>query len=263
MPRYRQGIAGIQACSQRVLTLMNVVFFFKHRTDFIRKFYDEAVRPFLRTQKLIEAEEEPYVPPYSEDGEPPFLEEWIEADTSIQIVGRTAISLLSESLKVYFIQWDELLGTQCSKYFKDEFKKGYWSGYRRCFSAAYAIDWTKCPAEAEIIEQVALARNLSQHAGRISQLSIRHPRDLRERFPNPIFVPEYEKNLEDDELTSLSWLGSDLVITRDALSEAIRQTELLVDWLEPQFQSDPMGFSKRQALMPSTWVSVPNHGKSC
>jgi hypothetical protein len=44
------------------------------------------------------------------------------------------------------------------------------------------------------------------------------------------------KNLGDDELTDLSWLGSQLVITRDALLEAIRQTELLVDWLEPQLE---------------------------
>jgi hypothetical protein len=144
---------------------MNVDFFFKRRTEFIRKFYDEAVQPFLQTQKLIEAEEEPY-PPYSEDGDPPFLEEWIEVDTSIQIVGRTAISLLSESLKVYFVQWDKLLAIR-SKYFADEFKKkGYWSSYRRCLAAAYAIDWTKCPADTEIIEQIALARNLSQHAGK-------------------------------------------------------------------------------------------------
>ncbi len=51
---------------------MDVDFFFKRRTDFIRKFYDEAVGPFLRTQKLIEAEEEPYVPPCNEDSEPPI-----------------------------------------------------------------------------------------------------------------------------------------------------------------------------------------------
>jgi hypothetical protein len=216
---------------------MDVDFFFKLRTDFTRKFYDEAVRPFLQKQKLIEAEEEPYVPPYSEDGEPSFLQEWIEADTSIQIVGRTAISLLSESLKVYFIQWEKLLGIQRSKFFEDEFKKkGYWSSYRRCFAAAYAIDWTKCPADSEIIEQIAIARNLSQHAGRNTQLSICHPRNLRERFPKPIFVSDLEKNLEGDDLATLSWLGSNLIITRDALLEAIRQAELLVDWLEPQLQ---------------------------
>jgi hypothetical protein len=216
---------------------MDVDFFFKLRTNFIRKFYEEAARPFLQTQRLIEEEKEPYVPPYREDSEPPFLEEWKDADTSIQIVGRTAISLLSESLKVYFMQWDTLLGKKCSsKYLEAEFKKGYLRGYRRCFAAAYAIDWTKCPADLEIIEQISLARNQSQHAGKISTLSISHPRNLREKFPNPIFVKEYEKYLDEDQLAALSWLGPDLVIARDALLEAIRQAELLVDWLEPQLQ---------------------------
>jgi hypothetical protein len=215
---------------------VNVDFFLKLRTSFIRKFYDAAVKGFLETQRLIEAEEEPFVPPYSEDGEPPFLEEWIDAETSIQIVGRTAISMLSESLKVYFGQWDELLGIGCGKHLKAAFKKGYWNGYRECFAKTCGIDWTQCPADLEIIEQVALARNQSQHAGRISSLSVRHPGNLRERFPKPIFVHEHENRLEGDELASLSWLGSELVISRDALVESVRQVELLVDWLEPQMQ---------------------------
>jgi hypothetical protein len=47
---------------------MDVDFFLRLRTNFILKFYDEAVKPFLQTQRLIEAEEEPFVPTYSEDG---------------------------------------------------------------------------------------------------------------------------------------------------------------------------------------------------
>ena len=69
---------------------MDVDFFLKRRTAFIRKFYDAAVKGFLETQRLIETEEAPYEPPYSgedSDGEPPFLEEWIDSDTSIQIIG--------------------------------------------------------------------------------------------------------------------------------------------------------------------------------
>jgi len=216
---------------------MNVRFFFKRRIGFIRRFYDSAIRTFEETKRLIEEEKEPYIPPYSEDGEPPFLEEWIDADTSVQIVGRTAISMLSESLKIYFVQWDQLLGASCGSRFKDEFKKGYWNGYRKCFAELFGVDWVQCPADAKIIEQIALARNSSQHAGAISSLSARHPQDLRKRFPNPIFVPEHEKSLDDDQLDSLSLLGSQLVISRDALLESIQQAELLVDWLEPQLQN--------------------------
>ena len=220
---------------------MDVDFFLKLRTNFILKFYDEAVKPFLETQRLIEAGEEPFVPPYSEDGEPAFQVEWSNADTAVQIVGRTAISMLSESLKVYLIQWDELLGIQCGKHLKAEFKKGYWTGYRECFAQACAIDWSKCPADAEFIEQIALARNSSQHAGKIGSMSAEHPKDLRNRFPNPVFVNEYEKNLDPDDVRALSWLGSKLIVSREALVESIRQVELLVDWLEPQMQKVKWG----------------------
>jgi hypothetical protein len=56
------------------------------------------------------------------------------------------------------------------------------------------------------------------------------------RVPNPVFVREHEKNLDLDDARALSWLGSELVVSRDALVESIRQVELVVDWLEPQLQ---------------------------
>ena len=56
---------------------MQIDNFLKNRTQFIRYFYDHAVSPFKGILIAIEKEEEPYVPPYSEDPEPPFLEEWI------------------------------------------------------------------------------------------------------------------------------------------------------------------------------------------
>ena len=216
---------------------MDVDFFLKRRTAFIGDFYDNAVRGFLETQRLIESREPPFDdPPYDESGEPPFLGEWLNAETSIEVIGRTAISMLSKSLKVYFIQWDGLLGIQCAKRVKAEFRQGYWHGYRACFANACGIDWTQCPADADFIEQIALARNTSQHGGRITSMAAQHPKDLRARFANPIFLAEYEKNADEDEIRALTWLGSKLIVSRDALFEAIRQVELLVDWLEPQLQ---------------------------
>ncbi len=53
------------------------------------------------------------VPPYSEDGEPPFLDEWIRAKTSIEITGATCVSMLSEALKLYFKTWERELGLEC------------------------------------------------------------------------------------------------------------------------------------------------------
>jgi hypothetical protein len=92
---------------------MDVGWFLKERTKFIRHYYAVAAEPFEAIKSKIEKGEEPYEPPYSEDGEPPFLEEWSDAETCIQVIGRTCVTMLSESLKLYFQTWEELLDLRC------------------------------------------------------------------------------------------------------------------------------------------------------
>jgi len=78
---------------------MDVLYFLKERTRLIREYYEHAARPFNEIIRKIEAEEEPYIPPYSEDPEPAFLSEWIEADELLDVTGRCCISMLSASLR--------------------------------------------------------------------------------------------------------------------------------------------------------------------
>jgi hypothetical protein len=81
---------------------LDILFFLKLRTDFIRRQYDVAGAAFVEEKRLIEDAQAPYDnPPYREDGEPPYLEEWMDADTSIQLVGISCVSLLSDALKLY------------------------------------------------------------------------------------------------------------------------------------------------------------------
>jgi len=46
-------------------------------------------------------------------------------------------------------------------------------------------------------------------------------RPTSERFARavskPIFIAEYEKNADEDEICALTWLGSKLIVSRDAL----------------------------------------------
>ena len=61
---------------------MDAKFFLKRRTSFIRFFYDTSAAAFRSVQTKIEAKEAPFDnPPYSEDPEPAYLEEWMEAET--------------------------------------------------------------------------------------------------------------------------------------------------------------------------------------
>lgn len=69
-----------------------VLYFLKERTKFIRRFYEGAGELFRATIRQIEAKEPPFdEPPYSEDGEPPFMEEWTDATMALEMLGRTCI----------------------------------------------------------------------------------------------------------------------------------------------------------------------------
>lgn len=218
---------------------MDVDFFLKERTKFIREYYATAVTPFETIISKIENCEEPYVPPYSEDGEPPFLAEWSDADASIQIVGRTCVSMLSESLKMYLQTWEGLLRLRCQPALSSIFKKqGFFAGYKECFRQAAGLDWENCPADLAVIEQIILARNVSaHHNGNISSMSVRYTRIDREKFENPLFLHDHEKRaLDEDQKAVFNFLGSELIITKETFYEALQQVEALVEWMEPKLQ---------------------------
>lgn len=82
---------------------MDADYFLKQRTAFISFFYDESTRAFSAICVKIENSESPFDdPPYSEDPEPPFLREWMDAKTAIEIVRQSCVGLLSDSLKLFF-----------------------------------------------------------------------------------------------------------------------------------------------------------------
>lgn len=48
----------------------------------------------LRTRKP------PFIPPYSEDGEPAYLNEWLESDSSVQVLGSACLSMAESGVTV-------------------------------------------------------------------------------------------------------------------------------------------------------------------
>jgi hypothetical protein len=69
---------------------MDAVYFLKQRTDFIRLFFDGSEKSFIEVKRRIEAEE------------PPYLEQWLNAEVALDLVGLSCISLLSNTLKLDF-----------------------------------------------------------------------------------------------------------------------------------------------------------------
>ena len=65
---------------------MDVDWFLKERTKFIRQYYALAIAPFETIISQIENGEEPYQPPYSDDGEPPFQAESRSALATLRLL---------------------------------------------------------------------------------------------------------------------------------------------------------------------------------
>lgn len=212
---------------------MDVLFFLKERTRLIRQYYENAASPFDEIIRKIEVEEEPYVPPYSEDTESPFLSEWIDANELREVTGRCCLSMLSASLQLYFKTWERNLGLDCSRAFQAVFKsEGPVGGYRACLASCGGIDWSQCPADLGIIEQVVLARNRDQHPENITSVRVTHAEKDRQRFPRPFFMSEHEAELFEEGDERRLFMSPSVHVPREKLMTAIEQVECLCEWLE-------------------------------
>lgn len=215
---------------------MEVGYFLTERTSFVRAFYFDAVSPFLERQRLIENGEAPFIPSYSEDPEPAFLVEWIAAEDAIELIGRTCVSMLSDSLKLYFTEWERQLGISCQRNCKATFtKQGFLQGFRICLQKYTGVDWADGAFDFDVIEQIILARNAAQHPTEITSLNVSHRGALRNGKRALLFAHDYEMDLLPEQ-GSLGWaiMNPRIHVSKEGLLTAIKQIEMLVQWLEPQ-----------------------------
>jgi hypothetical protein len=213
---------------------MDAVHFLKNRTNFIRFYYDAAATPFDEIKHAIDNKLPPFdSPPYSEDPEPPFLDEWIDAGTGVQVLGLSCVSLLSDTLKLYFqaIQ-HRVIGFS----FADEkaaFKCGFIDAYLAALGEILETDWSDCPADLAVIEQIVLARNRGQHGGDLRCFDVSHDNKMLEKHPNPFFASEEEwKRWSADGKCLSTFLMPAIDVTRDKLFAALKEVESLADFIE-------------------------------
>ena len=214
---------------------MDVLYFYKERTRFIRQFYDTAAIPFEAVINSIEDELPPFDdPPYSEDGEPAYLVEWIEASEALEVLGRTCLSMLSPSLQLYFKTWERELGVQWDEgERKKVFKNGFVEGYMACFEQVLGISRQDCPADFTIIEQIVLARNRDQHPDQLTTMRVNHSKTDREKHGHLFFMNKQDSAMfSDSEIKDFSFLDPAVHVSRDHLLVAIGETEKLSGWLE-------------------------------
>lgn len=200
------------------------------RTNFIRFYYDEAVKPFQLIKEQITNELPPFdCPPYSEDPEPPFLDQWLDADAAENVVGQSCIGLLADSLKLYL------------NAFKSRVLTIEWTneGQKRVKTLGFAIAMIELLKEiigpdvqiiqTDIIEQVVLARNRSQHGTELNTFNLSHDHQTLRKYPRPFFIndEDYRSCISMGGSADFVWFTPDLEMSRDKLFSAIEEIESL------------------------------------
>ncbi len=222
--------------------IMDTLFFFKRRTDFIRRFYEDASLVFTDTMSKIEDGKPPYDDPdvYNESGEPPYQAEWGRAKDSLEVLGLTCVSLLSASLDLYLRAWEKELGVKWEeekrereKLFKQKGLVGYVSELERLLN----LPRGDCPADLDLLEQVTLARNAAQHPAKITDLIPAHRKDDLEKHPRPFFMTESESTFLEGDLAEVSFLVPRVRISHEQLLHVVDEAESLAIWLNGHFHS--------------------------
>lgn len=213
---------------------MDVQYFLNRRIEFIRQLYVTSSEAYVERKRKIEAEEEPFIPPYSEDGEPAFLEEWLEAEESLQVLGHSCISMLAATLRLYFKTWECQIGIGVDDSLKHEFKKGWLNGYRAYFARHFDIRFEDGPINLAVLEEMILARNRIQHPESIESRSSHYSNDDLEKFPHPFFLDDRERSLlaevEDGEAEYFTPLA--IHISSERLFAVLAEVERFAEWLE-------------------------------
>lgn len=216
---------------------MDVLWFFKQRLVFIQQLFEVSAASYLNRKDKIERGEAPFVPQYSEDSEPPFLAEWLEADESIQTLAHACLSILAASLKLYFKAWQREAGHAPSPEATAKFKEGRWlEAYQIHFQETLAIDFSEAPTPLGLLEEVVLVRNRVQHPESIVLSRTTYSRSDLKKLKHPFFLDESERGLfQDAELSEGTWFMEPSVrASPEKLLEALAQVEAFAKWFEQE-----------------------------
>jgi len=227
---------------------MDVHFFFSQRISFIRQLYDTASAPYIERKRKIEAEEEPFVPPYSEDGEPPFLEEWIEADESLHVLAYSCVSMLAAALHLYLESWVKQSHTAIETTLKNTVfkKRGWFAGYNAHFARHFNIAFENSSANLALLEEVVLARNRIEHPVSITSMRSQYADSDLKKLCHPFFINESELPSNIDTFEDNAWfLRPTLHVDSMQLLEAISEVECFVKWFEVEIGTGV--YSRRNA----------------
>ncbi|OZA91931.1 MAG: hypothetical protein B7X76_01250 [Azorhizobium sp. 39-67-5] len=222
---------------------MDLSYFMRERTALIRLFYGKGRLPFEQMQREIEDEVPPWKPPPfnpdTDSAEPPFVEEFMQAEHVKELVGLFAVSLLADTLKGYFEELERDLGIEFTddKARRAHFKVGWVEGYRQIIEHVMGEAYATCNVRFDLIEQVVLARNDFAHNTDFVIFQAKHNKQTLLKHRNPFFVgPDHKEHTDEDALdleeTPPWWGGPKIEISEEKLMTAIAEVEKLADWVQ-------------------------------
>lgn len=220
---------------------MDIQYFALSRVDFILKFYEKALFPFVETKRLIEEQKPPYEPEYSESDEPPFFSEWLDADQSIDILGIQCTSLLCSTLKLFLEE--SLKGVfrrnahKITKVIKTEgaynsaFKKGWLNGYRELFEKEFNLDWQASEVNLIFLEELIFIRNRGQHPEHITMMSNSYSESDLKKISSPFFIDDAHGNK-----VLYDFLPPTIKPKPEKMKSAFEESTKLINWLEQSLE---------------------------
>ncbi|MCA8162060.1 hypothetical protein [Burkholderia cepacia] len=222
---------------------MDVAWFLNRRLDFIRQLYAQSSAPFVDRRTKIEKEEEPWIPPYSEDGEPPFELEWQEANDSIDVLGHACLCMLASALQAYL---QTRVRLHCEELSPEDrtrvFKKGWVRGYDTIFTEAFKIPFADGPVPIAVLEDIVLTRNSIQHDLGITTNRPKHA-DRKPGAARSVFLDAREVELLDRlDSDAQTWLAPPMVhVSQASLEATINTVERFVAWLDAAIEDKLYG----------------------
>lgn len=211
---------------------MDILAGLRDKLRFIERHYAAASEPFRDTKRKIEDGQEPFEPPAFDpetatDFEPPFLEEWQEADESLNIEGQAALKMVHNAFRNYLKSFVDLSGVKLAATGKNWLER-----YKKHFYEAYGIDFELGPIPLDDLEEVNLARNDAEHSSEPFGMTRRQSAEHRLRFPTGLFVDEIDRQIAQSSGAS-TWPGR-IRVTGAGLNEAIRRVETFCEFLDLQ-----------------------------
>lgn len=133
---------------------MDILAGLRDKLRFIERHYAAASAPFREIKRKIEVGEEPFEPPPLDpenppDSDPPFLEDWGDANESLNIEGQAALKLVHGALHDYLKAFVDLYETPVTAT-----GKNWLARHKKHFLDTYGIDFEKGPVPLDELEEV-------------------------------------------------------------------------------------------------------------